>query len=173
MRVHERLRRWVPLYVALAGFALCTIRASTIGPELRFVVSGTLAGSCGFATDDITFDLKDVYASAFEKPGATHGHAESAIRSTGCFGVSRVKMIFSGDQVAGYPELFGVSPGGAKGIAVRLDTLDGRPVIPGREVHWAPQPQGGGYGFVASYVRTGDMKAGAAHARIVVDITYD
>ncbi|TCV93869.1 type 1 fimbria pilin [Luteibacter rhizovicinus] len=160
------------ILLALCSCSLPAL-ASTPGPQLHFAVTGNLISSCGFRTTNVLFDIGDVKASDFLQVGTEVGNAENAIESTGCHGVTNVKMAFVGTGEPGYPNLFALAPGGAAGIAVNLQTKDGRQVKPGGSLNWAPQPNGGKYPFKASYVRTGEMKAGAANAQIRVDITYD
>ncbi|TCV93870.1 type 1 fimbria pilin [Luteibacter rhizovicinus] len=168
--------------VAMATACLAISFASSAGASVQpgasesvnLWVNGRIVGGCAFETADLKIPLGQIKASELPAVGAPGPWVERAFRATACDAVNRVLMSFDGVPDVDDANLFAVDDA-SRGIAIELQTADGRPVVPRslQPVVWDPLPARGEFGYRARYKRVRDMTPGNADATVTVGMMFE
>ncbi|MFJ2987903.1 fimbrial protein [Collimonas sp. NPDC087041] len=122
-------------------------------------------------------DLQEHSASVFGPVGSFTPWKDFNITSQGCkSGVVKVHMRFAGTANADNPNLFALTPGGARGVGIELQARDGRPAAPNsmNALDWEPAPNGGSYPMRARYTKTlPDVVPGVANGVAEINMSYN
>lgn len=168
----RRARALASVLVAL----LACLPAAHATDKVTFNVTGNVTlTTCEFASANVDFPLGNVDAGVFTGIGTASAFVEKSLISRGCTGVTKLLMRFQATPDPNNSKYIAVT-GGAKGVAVDLQSFDNLPAVPDNTtaITWNPRADGAGYAYKARYIQTAaSVTPGVANATVVVNITYE
>jgi type 1 fimbria pilin len=168
---HGSAWRWAAIAAVLAVSMCRPIRADD---RLAFDVTGAVTPSCGLAQEHVRIDLGTVAFAELGEMGAGSTWHRGVFSGVDCVGATRASVTLRARAYGPDPRYLAAA-GGARGVAIEMQTEAGEPVLPdGRSpvgFDWADGvPR---LAFEARYVRVGPLGAGDAAATAIVEITWE